>query len=651
MKRPKFKLPRLGSGDAADADPEAEPKPEPWTPLAADPARRPSPPREETESTEPEADEQPAKIKRDTTGLWFRGSTRVRAGGYWAREKGQAAAKSARGYGERAAEFWHSRSKRGRIQIAAVAGILLLYALLKFVPVPGVPCGFSAAKVCAPGDETIAVVPANSLLYAHVTLDGDTAQSERAAEAFEQLAELERVVVGGVSTAVPAPSGAAVDVREDVLSWAEEDLAVAIVRGAGKKAPSEEAFLAGVGDRSGAEEFIAKIAPAGAAPTPSKQGDATLDVYAGGFATAFVEGQLAFGAEPAVRAILDVAAGTRPALKDSTQGAARDDLSEARFAEVYVSRAGIRALLAGRVGPAAQLETFVDYGASSGLAAGVIAEDDGLEIELVSRLDPKLAKKSPSFFSGLPAFEPDLADEAGERAIGYVGVGEVGPTVAELLERAGPEAEGLAGSLRALATQLETEAGVNPLRDLLPTLGGQAALVAEPTDGRPFASLIVEDVDEDEAAQALARLQGPLLRATRSGADGGQVPRFEETDVDGVTVRSVQLSPVVNLAYALFDGKLVISTSPDGIEQVRSDSEGLADSDVYRTGTEQLPNEVSALVFLNLDELFGQVEGIGLAEDPTFADLTVLFENASSAGLAVNGEDDRIRTELFLAVD
>ncbi len=649
MKRPKFKLPRLKSGDASETE-EAEPKS--WTPLAADPARRP-PTASEPESTEPEADAdaQAAKKKKDTTGLWFRGSTRVRAAGYWTREKAQAAAKAGRADGERAAEFWRSRSKRGRIQIAAVAGILLLYALLKFIPVPGVPCGFSAAKECAPGDDTVALVPADSLLYAHVTLDGDTAQSERAAEAFEQLSELERVVVGGVSTAVPAPSGAAVDVREDVLSWAEDDLAVAIIPGAGKKAQSEEAFLAGVGDRSGAEEFVTKIAPVGVAPTPSKQGDATLDVYAGGFATAFVEGQIAFGAEPAVRAILDAAGGARPALKDSAEGAPRDDLSEARFAEIYLSRAGIQALLAGREGPAAQLETFVDYGATSGLAAGVIAEEDGLEVELVSRLDPKLAKQSPSFFSGLPPFEPDLAGEAGERAIGYVGVGEVGPTVAELLEQAGPKAEGLAGSLQALATQLETEAGVNPLQDLLPALGGQAALVAEPTDGRPFASLIVEDIDEEQAAQALARLQGPLLRATRSGADGGQVPRFEEAEVDGVTVRSVQLSPVVNLAYALFDGKLVISTSPDGIEQVRSDSDGLADSDVYETVTDQLPDEVSALVFLNLDELFGQVEGIGLAEDPTFADLTVLFENASSVGLAVTGEDDRVRTELFLAVD
>jgi hypothetical protein len=135
------------------------------------------------------------------------------------------------------------------------------------------------------------------------------------------------------------------------------------------------------------------------------------------------------------------------------------------------------------------------------------------------------------------------------------------------------------------------------------------------------------------------------------GKGGGQVPSFEETDVDGVTVRSVQLSPAINLSYAVFDGKLVLSTQPDGVAQVKKGGDSLAGSDGYKQVSDQLPDRVSALVFLNLDELFGQVTQAGLVEDPSFADLTVLFDNASSLGLAVNGEDDQIRTELFLALD
>ena len=587
---------------------------------------------------------QPPPRKVPKPDLWFRFSTRVRALGYWLRERGQAGLGVARGGAGAVGGFWSRRSSADRIKIGAVAGVLLLYAVVKFVSIPGVPCGISAAKECAPGDDTVALVPADALLYAHVTLEGDSAQLERAGDAFEQLGELERLVVGSGSAAVPAPSGAAVDLRLDLLPWAEGDLAIATIPGA--KQASATVFITGVSQRAGAEQFMTKIAPA-ETPTEEKQGDASLTVYPSGFAFAFIGDEIAFGDEAAVRRSLDAESGEAESLDGSEQGAPREDLPEARFAEVYLSREGVQRLLAGRAGPASQLETFVDYGATTGIAAAAVAKDEGIEVDLVSRLDPKLAEKSPSFFSELPTFEPTLADEAGSRAIGYVGLGDVGPTLSELLGQ--PGAQGLSGALQGLGASLEQEAGVNPLRDLLPALDGQAALVAEPTDGVPFASLIVEGVDEDEVSEALAGLQRPLLRSIDPG--GGQLPRFEESEVEGATVRSVQLSPTVNLSYAVFDETLVLSTDPAGIAQVRSGGDSLADSGPYEQATDQLPDEVSALVFLNLDELFGQVTRTGLVEDPSFADLTVLFDNASSLGLAVKGEEESIRTELFLTLD
>ena len=64
--------------------------------------------------------------------------------------------------------------------------------------------------------------------------------------------------------------------------------------------------------------------------------------------------------------------------------------------------------------------------------------------------------------------------------------------------------------------------------------------MAEPTDAVPYASLIVDGVDEEEATEALARLQRPLLRAIGTG--GPQVPAFRSEEVDGVTVHSVRVS-------------------------------------------------------------------------------------------------------------
>jgi len=283
------------------------------------------------------------------------------------------------------------------------------------------------------------------------------------------------------------------------------------------------------------------------------------------------------------------------------------------------------------------------------MAVSLRARDDGVEANLVSDLDPKLEARSPTVFASLPKFEPGLADEAGSNALAYIGVGDLGPALNKALATAGASAQGLAGSLRALAQTLQQQAGVDPLKDLLPALGGQAALVAEPTDGVPYASLIVDDVDEKKAGNALASLQQPLLRAVGTG--GPQVPAFQSKEIDGVAVHSVQVSPSVDLSYAIFDGKLVISTQPEGIAQVRSNGDSLAGTGAYQAATDRLPDSVSALVFLNLDEVLGLAQQAGLAEDPLYASLSEDISHVQSLGLAVRGSDEQLRSELFLAID
>ena len=291
-----------------------------------------------------------------------------------------------------------------------------------------------------------------------------------------------------------------------------------IVPGAAK-APPAEAFVVGVGDRAGAEEFIAKIAPTEGEPAAEQQGELPLDVYPDGFATAFVE-------RPArIRRRGRRQGGARrlgrhgPRARRRTGGRCDRRAQRGRFAEVFLSPAGVDEFLAGRAGPAAQLETFVDYEATSGLAAAVIAKEEGLEVQLVSELDPKLAEQNPSFFSS----------PAGVRARPRIG-GRRGRDRLRRGRRDRPDDHRTARPGRARRPgarrrapgpregPAESDADVNPLQELLPALGGQAALVAEPGDARPFASLIVDGVDEAKANEALARLQAPVL--SRSGPAG-----------------------------------------------------------------------------------------------------------------------------------
>ncbi len=242
--------------------------------------------------------------------------------------------------------------------------MIVLYLVIKFLPVPGVPCEISAAKECAPSNDTIAYVPRDAVIYAHVTVNGDSHQSDLAGDLNDELPNITALLQSDTS-ALAIPSGRPVDLSHEVLPWAKDDIALVGVPGPKKTTP--EAYIAGVGDDSKANQFLAALGPGGKSKQV-KVGDATLSVYATGLATARSGAQALFGSVAAVRAALDTKSGGAPGLQGSDQDAARAALPDVRLAEVYLSQAGMRRFLIGRQGSATQLDTFVDYGASTGMA-------------------------------------------------------------------------------------------------------------------------------------------------------------------------------------------------------------------------------------------------------------------------------------------
>jgi uncharacterized protein DUF3352 len=562
---------------------------------------------------------------------------------YWLREKGGIGWRWLRRGAAVPVAWWSRRSRGTKVRIFAVALIVALYLLVVYASIPGVPCEISAAKECAPSNDTIAYVPRGSALYVHVTVNSDSHQWELAKDVRDELPDFVGLLQSDTN-ALPTPAGRPVNLSQEVLPWAKDDLALIGVPGPNQT--TADAYVIGVGDKGRATRFLSSLSPGGPSKHPNVDGTA-LTVYSNALATGFSGDQALFGNVLAVRAALDAKAAKTPRLEGSPLDDARESLPDVRLAEVYLSRAGIQRLLVGRQGGATQLDTFVDFGAARAMAASLTAHDDGLEVHLDSRLDPKLEQGSPTVFATLPQFEPALADQAGSGALGYIGVGDLGPALNKAIATAGASAQGLASSLRRLARRLQKQAGVNPFRDLLPALGGEAALVAEPTGGVPYASLIVDGVETNKALDALGALQRPLLQSIGSGH---QVPSFQSKDVDGVAVHSVQASPNVDLSYAVFDGKLVISTQPQGIAQVRSEGEDLAGSDAYKDAVDPLPDRVSALVFLNLDEVFGLAQRAGLATDPLYASLSQDISRIGALGLAVTGSASELRSELFLAI-
>lgn len=575
----------------------------------------------------PELPRRPPKRRKLPGDVGFRASTRVKALGYGLREQAWKASGGAEKIERRIRKLWSDRSERTRRRALAVLGVLVLYAIVKFVAVPGVPCQISAAKECAPGDDTVRLVPAGALLYGHVTLNEDTAQFKRLQDVAGPISRGPEIVQAVIDAARP-PSGGQI-AYADVKPWAGDDAAVVIIPG--DRAPPASAAVISIDDRTGAEEFIKQTAPG-----------------------ARIDGDLLLlGDDAAVQAMIATQGGQLKSLSDdSTAEQVRGDLPDNRFADVYVSAAGVQKLLTPSASTGAtQLESFVDYGATRGFATAAVAHDDGIELDLVSALDKAKEAKSPNLFTSLPEFRPLLARDVGPRAIGYVGIGDAGKSLGVLLQRAAAGQPGLAAALAGFSRRLQAEAKVDPGKDLLPALGGQAALVAEPTDTVPFASLIVDHVDEQKARDAMARLQGPIVRSLGPAPGSGPVPGFRAVDLDGVQASALQVSPLITLTYAIFDGKLVISTQPAGVAQVhKGGGDSLAGATAFKQATAPLPSNVSALVFFNLDELLDLAESLGRIEDPLYASFRDDIRNLHAIAVGVKASDDELRSRFFVTI-
>jgi len=130
--------------------------------------------------------------------------------------------------------------------------------------------------------------------------------------------------------------------------------------------------LLAVKDRKAAQSFLTKLGPG--KPRLVKNGSVPFLAYRNGLAYADLHGFLALGPAPAVRAAIDTGRGRSKALSDSVQASAvRDSLPDQRLADAYFSAQGTKQLLAGSGGLALQLDTFVDFGASDGIAAALFA--------------------------------------------------------------------------------------------------------------------------------------------------------------------------------------------------------------------------------------------------------------------------------------
>ena len=476
-----------------------------------------------------------------------------------------------RGIGHRISSAWQSISPQWRLRGAVAGGAIALVALVALVVAPNLPCGAPGGDECAPDDDALALVPANALAYVHVNIESGTDQAEAAATIAERTPLLSRQVLAQAAPFLLSGSGDRANFGEDIEPWFGGEIAIAVVPGG---AGTQQVQMIEVADEKGAREYESSIGAG--APEPEDYKVTELREDDRGLASAVVGDFLVIGSADGVRAVIDVSAGAEgaePLSADATADEAIGELPSDSFVQAYLSAEGIDSFLALSDGALGPFEPLVDSGDSEGAAFSVSADEAGFQLATRSVLDPDRNPDAGGFFAAFKPFQPALPAELAPDTLAYVGFGDADATVSGLLEQATVRAPGIAAGITDLVDRLRKDAGVDLTEKLLPALNGEGAIAVAPRPGAtdasaeetsddeatddlqapgapdtiqpgqsdiPYLEFIADDVDEEEAAGALARLQGELAKSVDPNVAN---PVFREQTFGDVTAQVLQHSP------------------------------------------------------------------------------------------------------------
>jgi uncharacterized protein DUF3352 len=479
-----------------------------------------------------------------------------------------------------------ARLTPGRLLLAAllVGGLLALAALLEGNE-PG-----------APDDHAAALVPGQAVAYVHANVDRDSSQWDRAQsllERFPALVQLQNRLLRTLTR-----RGGALDLEREVRPWVADEAALALVPDSRGNARS--LILLEVSDRELARAFLARAV--GRERTSVYRG-VTVRSY-GTLATAFLRGFLAIGPPQVLRSGIDAALRpSRSLALDPIFIRARSNIPDRdRVLFGYASRRGLRGVLERRPGLAGRLARLADDPQLRGVAAALRAEKDGGRVFMSSALEPADAD---------PSYVPRLVKVVSGDALAFVDMRSAADVLQSVSSFAGRSLPFDLG-LRDLRTEIADAGGLRVLRELQPLLDGEAALFVSRSAATPVITLVVDGVDDRDADTLLARIQPLISRLVRRESATGQVQTFRPQRIAGLDAASLRVNAALEITYAIFDGRLVVSTGPGGIRRIKLANTRLADNDLFAPGMRDDLDRVTSVLFLDLEQLLALGEQAGL---------------------------------------
>jgi hypothetical protein len=233
--------------------------------------------------------------------------------------------------------------------------------------------------------------------------------------------------------------------------------------------------------------------------------------------------------------------------------------------------------------------------------------------------------------------------------LAYLGFGDPEETVEALLRQASIEAPDLAAAFSDLFERLREVGDVSLRGDLLPALGDEAAFVLdlarEPEDGQPEVPGLVPEPLPGQPPPVVPQQPTPLVELITGGVDEERADAAL-SELEGPIAEALG----IDLAYEVFDSKLVVATSPTAVERVAEGEGGLDQDERFRGATEDLADEPSLIAYLNVSRLLDLAELAGLAEDPAYVTFADDLHQLEALGVVVEASPQELVTDARLVI-
>jgi hypothetical protein len=541
------------------------------------------------------------------------------------------------------------RRLRSGIAVRATLGRAVLAALLVaiFLVVVGVAEKGGGQTTGRP-DHTARLVPTDALLYVHGDVDRGSSQWSYATALGKRLrflAQLRERLLGNLTK-----GRAQVDPEREIYPWLGKEAAIAFMPDRGGTARS--LILLEVADRDLAESFLARVV----GPERTVVYDGTGIRIHGALATAFLGNFLAIGRLQNVRAAIDVRAHRLKSL-DATPAflRARAKLpGGARLLYAYASPRGLRQVIEPRPGLIGWLGRLMDERRLEAAAASLLAEKHGLRVHFASVSSEggtdasKGGGPSAGAAEGRP-YHPVLQAIVPSRAAAYIDTQGAARLLSGARQLGQASLPFPAELLRPLRSALATGGGA-----LTAALGSllqrETALVVTRSRDIPVLSLVITGVDETEATSLLLRVQPLLTKLLAKQPVFGAIPTFEPRQIAGLDAATLRLTPALQLTFAVYAGRLIISTRPEGVRAFATSHQPIGRNPTFVSGTEGRPPTVTSLIFLDLRQLLALGENAGLGRSAEFQVFKADLSNVKALSAVTSSEKTSRSAEIFVQV-